>query len=153
MQETLTQRIARHEGFRSMPYIDTRGNWTVGYGHKLSLTDAKSTYPTGITQEQALVLLSADIDTATRLANGALPWLHLIDEVRQGIIVEMVYQLGIQGMLGFKNMLQAMQSDDWSAASDAMLDSEWHIQTPERCEELAALMISDDLPIDTSTSM
>lgn len=143
MSETLQQRIMRHEGFTEYPKPDAKGMDVVGYGHDITIIDANSTYANGISQESALTLLEADIDIATRLANGALPWLHLIDELRQGIIVELVFQLGIQGMLQFKQMLQAIQSDDWEAAANAMIDSEWHSQTPARCEELAALMISD----------
>ena len=72
----------------------------------------------------------------------AFPFILGMDDMRRDVLFEMCYQLGIVGVLKFKKMLAAIRDKDFAAASKAMLDSEWHKQTPERCKELAAIMLT-----------
>jgi len=130
--ESLRDRIARHEGFRSKPYKDSLGFLTIGIGRCL---DTK-----GISQAEGLYLLDDDIGDATRELLGALPWAEQLDDVRRGVLVEMVFQLGLAGVLAFKHMLAAAQQGIWDRASDEMLSSQWAQQTPARAQELAGLM-------------
>ena len=55
--------IKRSEGFSSMPYPDTSGNMTIGYGHKLQRQQADE-YRNGISQQDAEILLQQDIKNA-----------------------------------------------------------------------------------------
>jgi lysozyme len=141
--ETLQQRIERHEGIRFKPYLDTTGHWTIGCGHMLTAPQAHD-YANGISQAEALDLLDADIARARAEVAKDLPWTSQLCEIRQEVLIEMVFQLGMNGLLGFKNLLYCTRSGDWAGAAHAMLDSEWHRQTPARCEELANLMLSGD---------
>ena len=132
MTEVLRDRIARHEGFRGRPYKDSLGFITIGFGRCL---DTK-----GISQDEGLYLLDDDIGDATREVLGALPWVEQMDEVRRGVLIEMCFQLGLDGLMQFKHMLAAAQQSIWDRAADEMLSSTWAQQTPERAQELAALM-------------
>mgnify|MGYP001449884353 CR=1 FL=1 len=58
------------------------------------------------------------------------------------IIVEMVFQLGMGGVSKFKKMWAALQNQDYEEASVQMLDSKWAKQTPNRAQDLAAIMKS-----------
>lgn len=49
--------IEAWEGCRLTPYLDQRGFWTVGYGHRLQYNDT----PAAVTQTQADVLLDFDL--------------------------------------------------------------------------------------------
>ena len=53
--------IAAREGFRSAPYRDQAGNWTIGYGHKLSTPNPETTGP--ITEQQAEDFLRQRVET------------------------------------------------------------------------------------------
>ena len=57
-----------------------------------------------------------------------------------GVIIEMVFQLGIGGVGKFKMMLEALKESDYANAAVHMLASNWHKQTPQRCEDLAEVL-------------
>lgn len=132
MIESLTDRLIRHEGLRLMPYTDTVGKLSIGVGRNLS--------DCGISHGEALYMLGNDVQDVQQEVTAAFPWILSIDDVRQSVIYEMAFQLGIDGLLKFKQMLADMKVYDWQNAAKEMLNSAWHSQTPARCEELAALM-------------
>ena len=134
MTETLTERIIRHEGIRLKPYRDSEGNLTIGIGRCL---DTK-----GISEEEAIEMFSTDIADAQDALYSALPWAARLDEERHDILIEMVFQLGIAGLLEFQHMLADIQTENWQDAKAQMLDSKWHAQSPARCEELAEIMLT-----------
>lgn len=134
--ETLEQRIGRHEGYREFEYFDSLGNPTIGIGHLCK----KGEYPDGINYVDALKLLDADIKKAKLSIAKEMPWTMGMGAIRFGILVEMVFQLGINGILRFKKMIVALRQQDYDGAADEMLDSDWYEQTPNRCKELAQIM-------------
>jgi len=86
--------------------------------------------------------LSGIFDQDFANANGLA--LKLIGDIplRQSakeVITEMCFQLGFK-VSRFAKMWDALQKDDYATASLEMLDSNWHKQTPKRCEDLAQIM-------------
>lgn len=142
MTEDLTARIKRHEGCCLQPYDDTTGNMTIGYGHKISKIESVK-YMDGCTLEDAMNWLDADIQKATDGINNALPWVSGLSDLRQQVLVEMAFQIGVTGVLEFHHMLAACQENQYDIAAAQMLNSSWHTQTPARCEELAQIMLTD----------
>lgn len=134
--ETLTERIKRHEGLRLNPYTDSTNHISIGWGR--NLTDK------GITENEANEMLAHDIAEAERdLQDLTLDFrynLDLVNAVRQGVLVEMIFQLGFPGFLGFKKMLAALEVGDFKEASQEMLRSLWARQTPKRAKELSEIM-------------
>lgn len=129
--ETLKERIKRHEGFSSAPYRCTSGAWTIGYGHfmgqgcKISKRVAKLILEEDIHQAQFEVI-SLGIDFLTKN--------------RREVLVEMVFNLGLTKLLGFKKMFLAMDLRDYNTVADEMLDSLWARQVKNRAVELADIM-------------
>ena len=142
MTETLQERIIRHEGCRFMPYVDTLWNWTIGVGHKLTEEQATNEYANGINHDEAVNLLNADIARCIDQADTQISCFEALNEIRQDVIAEMVFQLGITGVLAFHIMLDAATKQDWAKAAYEMVNSKWHSQTPDRCAELANLMLT-----------
>ena len=136
----LKNRIKMHEGCRLIPYLDTTSNWTIGWGHKMESV-SPSILADGITQDEADHLLDVDIGIAE---NGVsrLPAMVLnnCNEVRRGVLIEMLFQLGYAGVLKFKRMLAAIEQGNFGLAAVEMIDSRWYDQTPNRVEEMAAIM-------------
>ena len=66
---------------------------------------------------------------------------HGLNPHRQGVMIEMVFQMGVEGVGKFKKFLAAAKDQDWTRAADEMLDSKWHKQTPERAEMLAKIFL------------
>lgn len=145
MTETLEQRLIRHEGVELMPYTDTRGFRTVGCGHRITPEDGDR-FDGGISYDAAMALLQDDITKARMAVARALPWTYDLDDVREDVLVEMAFQLGIAGLLEFKLMLADIRAGDWAKAAEEMRNSKWHAQTPSRCEELAKIMKTGAAP-------
>jgi lysozyme len=145
--ETLIQRIQRHEGFVQFPKVDVPPHFVVGYGHDIS-KDEVPFWVDGITQDQAMTLLLKDIAIAQKQLSSHFPLPVDLSQLRRDVLTEMVFQLGISRVMGFKNMIAALLDEDYNRASHEMLWNDaaetiptaWHEETPSRCEELAGLM-------------
>ena len=146
IDQRLIDIVARQEGKRLDVYKDSEGYWTIGHGCCISrdklLTEDEARFQCGApwddeTCKAKLVemLRSEEAELEQRVAGfNAFP-----DWVRRGL-VDMAYQLGTGGVMAFKRMLEALQRGDYPAAEQAALQSEWHRQTPSRCEEVARMI-------------
>lgn len=144
-EQILRDRLMVDEGLRLKPYYDSLGFPTQGVGHKLSnerYADL-SAWP-DITEDHAMAWLDDDIAAASDQAAAEFTWFAPLDGIRQGVIIEMVFQLGIERVLGFKHMIIDMARGNYSNAADEMISSLWHTETPKRCEHLAAIMRTGD---------
>jgi len=139
-------RIKREEGYKLLPYTleyeTDRGKvvkenfQTGGYGHQIKKgeTHAHFTY----TRDYWERVFEKDFEKAH---NGALKLLgDNINPVAVGIVTEMVYQMGYEGVSKFKETLKLINNENYYAASDEMLDSNWAHQTPERALRLSKIM-------------
>lgn len=139
LPETLEDRIKRHEGLLLTPYLDTTGHWTIGYGHEITSSVALM-YRSGITQAKAEEMLQEDITSHQTALLGALPWLQGVNPVRQGVFVELCFNLGLAGLLQFHHALSDAEDGNWVKCSTDMLLSEWAVQTKGRAIEMAQIL-------------
>ena len=139
MIENLTDQLRRDESEVLTVYPDSLGYLTIGVGR---LVDRRK--GGGITAEESAYLLANDIRRKTSEVIAALPWSERLDSVRFAVLVNMAFQLGIDGLLGFKNTLALIKSGDYVKASDNMALSKWRSQTPERCDRLRQQIITGD---------
>lgn len=95
----------------------------------------------GLTMEEAEALLSCDVDAAERDLLNNLSCYPLLDELRQEVLVNLCFNMGINRLLGFKKALAAINDGDWNRAADEMLDSRWARDVKDRrARPLAAQM-------------
>jgi len=120
--------LKKDEGFKGMPYVDTKGFLTVGYGTKLPLTEYEAT-----------MLLEYRFEKIKRELEAELSFLN-IEQEAWDILYLMAYQLGVNGVLNFKKMIEALQKQDYVEASIQMRDSRWYNQTQNRAERMAQMM-------------
>ena len=118
------------EGLRLTAYLDTRGLWTCGYGHRCAEGAV-------MTKEQAESALSDDIAKAEHGARLVFPSYDSHPQHVQDVLTELCFQLGASGMHKFIKFGQAIQSRDYALASACLLDSRFHKQCKDRCEALA----------------
>lgn len=128
----LVQMLKRHEGCRLYPYKDSVGVLTIGYGRNLDHR--------GITQEEAEILLKNDIIAHSTGILKHLPWIRGLDQVRQDVLYDMAFNLGVQGLLKFKTTLGFIYNGEYDKAADAMLTTKWARQVKGRATELAQMM-------------
>lgn len=132
----LTRQLKGDEAVRANVYQDSLGLWTIGVGR---LVDASKTGG-GLRPEEITLLLNNDIDDRIDQLTRRLSWFQDLDSARQGVLVNMAFQLGVNGLLGFVNTLKLVGQGDYSAAADNMLLSRWASQTPARAERMADQM-------------
>ena len=132
---SIKDRIKEHEGFRQNVYLDTLGNETVGVGHKVIKGEK---VPTNI--EGLLDLYDKDFDKALNNAKSIIDEDSISPEAF-GVLVEMNFQMGKKGTLGFKKMLAALKDRNYKLAAEELLDSKFAKQTPNRANTLAEVLM------------
>ena len=132
--EPVKEMIKKHEGFRPKPYKDTKGNWTVGWGHLLKDGDTALGRDLGEVFEE-------DFQEAIRNYDS----LGLtLDPTRKAVVIDMLFNLGLTKIAhpktGFKKMLKALKEHDYDKAANEMVDSDWYHDVKRRGVTLVDLM-------------
>ena len=130
----LKSELVRDEGLRFKPYRDSVGKLTIGVGHNLD--DVPISYAA------AMQILEDDILQAMGQLNGRIPWWVSLNETRQRALMNLCFQLGINGLMGFKQMLAALQDSDWQRAHDELINSKLNSQAPNRTGRTAQMLLT-----------
>lgn len=130
--DTLKTELVRDEGVRYSPYKDSVGKLTVGVGHNLDDVPLSHDAVMQILQDDILAVMT-DLDNNT-------PWWRGMGDVRQRVLANLCFQLGINGLMGFHKALAAMQAQDWDRAADELSDSTWAKQVGDRAVRLISMM-------------
>ena len=125
----LIENIKKNEGFNGDVYKDSLGIPTIGYGTKLPLS-----------KDEAEIILQMRLKDKIKELEKREPFVNKLPTMTQEVVSEMCYQMGVSGVLKFKNMWKALKEFDYVKASDEMLDSRWAKQTPKRAMELSEKM-------------
>ncbi len=136
----LKSRIRLHEGFSNKIYLDQLGHKTIGYGHLIKKTDKFI-----INKKYSKNFLNHFFEKDFERAKKALENVHEIKKLSNkthGVLIEMVFQLGIVNFIKFKRFNHFIKKNQLYMASLEMLDSKWHKQTPERVEKLIKILLS-----------
>lgn len=124
--------LHRDEGLRKKPYRDTVGKLTIGVGRNLD--------DVGLALDEIELMLDNDIKRAEEMMLKSLPWAAGLDEARKAVLINMCFNLGIVGLLGFKRTLAAIKRGDYLQASVDMVQSKWAGQVGDRARRLAQQM-------------
>ena len=131
----LRAQIARHEGLKLHAYKDSLGFLTIGYGRLIDQRKGG-----GLTQEEADHLLDNDIYRTCQELDTRIPWWRELDDVRQRVLIDMAFNLGVGGLLTFKNTLAAVKASDFKKAAANMRKSLWASQVKSRAVRLSEMM-------------
>lgn len=130
LKQKIRERTKRLEGLSLMPYKCSEGKDTIGYGHLIS---------NGITLAVAEALLDEDLKTAHSAAQR-FEWFSNLNGPRQAVIIDMIFNVGITRLYGFKKMRQALDAGDYETAAAEILDSKYARQVPPRAAQNAKMM-------------
>lgn len=136
-RQKLKNLLVQHESYKQFPYVDTAGHLTIGIGRNLK--------DRGISINEALYLLDEDAQYFTSKLTNTLKFWGDLNEARQVVLVDMCFNLGLQGLLGFKDMMLAIEAEDYDRAANEMLQSKWATQVGERAICLAGIMRHGEL--------
>lgn len=129
--------IKLQEGLKLQLYKDIMGNQTIGYGRNLS---AK-----GIRTDEAALMFANDIAEVEADLKRTIPWYEELSPARQAVIIDVCFNIGLGGLMGFKDFLRAAESGDAKTAATELLDSHAAKQLPNRYQRLAYIYESDSL--------
>jgi lysozyme len=132
----LERQLTGDEGKRRTVYQDHLGFWTIGIGR---LVDGRKA-GAGLRDNEIAFLLSNDIADRTQALTQLLPWFVMLDPARQGVLLNMSFQMGVEGLMKFKQTLSYVKQGVYKLAAESMLQSLWAQQTPLRAERLARQM-------------
>lgn len=140
----VSQRILLHEGLRLRPYFCTKGKQTIGVGRCLDtnpLSKAEERvvgdWHHGITKCAAMYLLRNDIKRIYRELSKELDFFKDLDGERQYALIDMAFNLGVNGLLKFKKMLQHMAAGNYIRASEECLNSQYAAEVGTRAVRVA----------------
>ena len=131
-KQRLFTQLRLHEGVEHKPYKCTAGYLTIGVGRNIE--------ERGLSDDEIDYILSNDVNIATDELVATFDWYADLDPIRQRVVVDMVFNLGMPRFKQFKNMIAALEEGDWTEASDQMMDSRWAEQVGLRASRLATMM-------------
>ena len=131
MQDIINS-IKAHEGYEPMVYQCTEGHDTIGVGFKVD--------DLFLSEKVCDLILEEKLNELIPQIERKLSWFRYAQDEVKLVIVNMSYQMGLNGVLMFKRALAAMEIKNWEMAADEMLDSLWARQTSRRANELADLI-------------
>lgn len=122
--EKLKADLLLDEGFRRFVYKDSLGVETVGIGRNLR--------DKGIILSEARGLLQNDIKEIWQNFILLLPWIVNLNATRQNVLSNIAFNVGVGGLLKFKNMLEAARLGKFDLAAKELLDSQAARVSPNR---------------------
>jgi len=142
--DRIKQELLQFEGLCLKPYFCPAGKLTIGVGRNLE--------EVGITKDEALQLLSNDLQRCQRELENELPWTRHLPQEAQEVLLHMTFNLGLRGLMGFKNALSALEHGNYRLAAQEMLNSKWAGQVGQRAQLLARRMeLVADQPMEIKT--
>ncbi|MGN6589311.1 MAG: glycoside hydrolase family protein [Sphingomicrobium sp.] len=142
----LEAELRRDEGVRYTRYLDSRGIPTTGVGHNLLAAPLPAAWTYPLTDAQVDQLLAQDLTATFAGLDAQLPWWRALDDVRQRVVANMAFNLGVDKLLGFKNTLAAMQRGSYAVAAAGMKASAWYSQVGARAQRLCQAMETGVMP-------
>ena len=134
------------EGYREKPYYCSKGYPTIGIGKRIGPCNAPlSHYEFTCSKPMAYMWLDEEV---SKIQAQLVQYKWYVDqtESRKVILVSMAYQMGVQGLLGFRNMIKALERKHYTTAFREALDSKWYKRdTPERAMRHATVLQHGDL--------
>jgi len=132
----LEDQLIDHEGLELKPYRCTAEKLTIGVGRNIE--------DRGITEDEARYLLKNDIKIVEDELLERKPEVAGLDSVRQRVLVDMGFNLGIPTLLKFQNMWAAIEEEDFERAAEEAMDSRWAKQVGRRAERLCQAMATGE---------
>ncbi len=138
----LIKRIKKNEGFSSAPYKDQLGFLTIGYGH-LILPNEKHLTENKTPKNKLEKIFIKDFKNAVKDYEKHLKK-KTHNKKEEELLVEMIFQLGVRGVLKFKSLLGNIKKGNKHLVCFEMMNSLWYTQTPKRVKNLIKAFLQNE---------
>jgi lysozyme len=144
----LIAELRRDEGVRYVKYKDTKNIDTTGVGHNLQAKPLPAGWSYPLNDTQVNALLDDDLEDVFHDLDRALPWWRNLNDVRQRVMANLCFNMGITRLLGFVKALTAARQGKYDTSANELLNSAWASQVgiydkngqPGRALRLATMM-------------
>jgi GH24 family phage-related lysozyme (muramidase) len=139
-------------------YLDQVGHPTIGIGFNLDRPDARGRIEAlgldydavragdvALTDAQIDRLFDGDFNDSLAAARDLLPNFTSLTSNAQIVLIDMVFNMGKQGVANFTRMLDALSRKDYAGAVEGMRYSKWASQVPNRATFDMDLMMSPEV--------
>ena len=142
--QALRIELTEDEGCEYEVYNDHLGYATFGIGHLILDSDPEygSEVGTPVSESRVIEAFESDIVQVLSDCETLYPDFESLPEDAQRIIANMMFNMGRPRLSKFKGMKRGVDSRDWNAAADEMVDSAWYKQVTNRAERLVTRMRS-----------
>ena len=140
----LREQLEIDEGVKYEVYKDHLGYDTFGIGHLITARDPENGWSVGTDVDEYRVQEAFEDDVHSVISDCEklyVQWEHLPEEAQQ-VIANMMFNMGRPRLSKFKGMKRGVDSRDWNAAADEMVDSNWYNQVTNRADRLVERMRS-----------
>ena len=127
--------LEEEEGNKPYAYQDHLGYWTIGIG---ILIDKRK--GGGLRPEEVTFIFENRMRILAEELQERLPWFNTLVDARQRVLMQMAFQMGVDGLMGFVNTLRMIEQGKYMMAAAGMLQSKWAKQTPDRAARLSKMM-------------
>ncbi len=143
LMEQIKEDLVRHEGYVTEIYLCSEGYPTFGIGHMVTEQDMEYTWPVGtpVDDERILQVFHDDCEEAINDVEHLVSDMSCHPDRVIRVLVNMAFNLGRPRLSRFKNMLAAVDAQDYKTAAKEMIDSRWYGQVGRRSEELVEMML------------
>jgi lysozyme len=134
------------EGEKFIVYPCTKGKKTVGVGHNLDANPAlyilgrKLKYGDKITKKESRDLLKHDIAECLEGIDKKMPFFNSLEEKYKIVLINMVFNIGIYGVLEFKNTIAAMKRNDVASVVKGLKNSKYYKQVGNRSARMVDIV-------------
>ena len=136
--EQLREQLEIDEGVKYEIYNDHLGYATFGVGHLVIESDPEYDMDLGtpISESRVIEAFEQDCENVLRDCNILYEDFDSLPEEAQQVIANMMFNMGRPRLSKFKGMKRGVDSSDWNAAADEMVDSAWYRQVTNRADRL-----------------
>ncbi len=140
----LREELEIDEGVEYQIYKDHLGYPTFGIGHLILESDPEHGEEDGtsVSEERVIEVFENDVKTVVSDCEILYPDFDDLPEEAQRVIANMMFNMGRPRLSKFKGMKRGVDSRDWNAAADEMVDSRWYRQVTNRADRLVVRMRS-----------
>lgn len=142
MSIDIQKMLTYDEGYKLTVYRCTGGFLTGGIGHNfdadpaLNIMHRKMKFGDKLSPDEALALFDYDVKKVMMGLKTSLPFFNDAPEHIRAVLINMAFQMGINGLLKFKKMLRAMEEGDYEKAAMQIEDSKYYKDTPNRARRV-----------------
>ena len=140
--DQLREQLIIDEGQVNEVYHDHLGYPTFGIGHLILDSDPEYGSDTGteVSEDRVKEAFASDVVGVVSDCETLYPDFEELPEDAQRIIANMMFNMGRPRLSKFKGMKRGVDAQDWNAAADEMIDSNWYKQVTNRADRLVNRM-------------